>query len=80
MEPELGPLFVEAPQFHLLWALALMAVAAAIVLAVYALIRGRVSHELGLAGLVLIPGVAVLLANLEVVGRSQEMRRHSWPP
>jgi hypothetical protein len=73
LEAGLGPLFVDKPQIHLLWILALIAVIAAIALAGYALIRGRVSRELGLAGLVVVPGVAVLLANLETANRSQEM-------
>jgi hypothetical protein len=73
MELAPGPLFVEHPQFHLFWILALVAAAAAVALALYALVRGHVSRELGLAGLVLLPGVAVLLANVEVVDRSREM-------
>jgi len=74
MEPDLGPLFVEHSQLHLLWTLTLIAAAGAVGFALYALVRGSVTRELGLAGLVLLPGVAVLLANLEVVDRSKEMR------
>jgi hypothetical protein len=74
MESDLGPLFVEHPEFHLLWIVALFAAAVAVATALYAVVRGQVSRELGLAGLVLVPGVAVLLSNVEVVDRSQEMR------
>jgi cytochrome c-type protein NapC len=73
MESAFGPLFVDKPQIHLLWILALIAAAAAIGLAAYALIRGHVAAELGLLGLVVAPAVAVLLSNLEVVNRSQEL-------
>ena len=74
MEAALGPLFVDKPQVHLLWILALIAAVASIGLAVYALIRGQVAAELGLLGLVVAPAVAVLLSNLEVMNRSQEMK------
>jgi hypothetical protein len=73
MEAELGPLFVDKTEVHLLWIVAAIAAAAAIGFAVYAFVRGNVSRELGLAGLVVVPGVALLLANLEVVDRSKEM-------
>ena len=74
MEAALGPLFVDKPQVHLLWILALIAAVASIGLAVYALLRGQVAAELGLLGLVVAPAVAVLLSNLEVMNRSQEMK------
>ena len=74
MEAELGPLFVDKPEIHLLWIVALIAAAASIGLAVYALVRGHVSRELGLAGLVLLPGVALLLSNLDTANQSQEMK------
>ena len=64
---------MDQPQVHLLWIVAFIAVTAAAGLAAYALIRGYVSPELGLAGLVVVPGVALLLSNLETVSRSQEM-------
>jgi NapC/NirT cytochrome c family, N-terminal region len=73
MGADLGPLFVDEPRVHLLWIVAFIAAAAAIVLAVYAMVRGRIPAELGMAGLVVVPGVALLLANLEVVDRSKQM-------
>jgi hypothetical protein len=73
MEAALGPLFVDKPQVHLLWILALIAAAATVGLAGYALIRGYVGAEVGLLGLLVAPGAAVLLANVEVLNRSQEM-------
>jgi hypothetical protein len=73
MEAALGPLFVDKPQVHLIWILALIAAAATVALAGFALIRGRVGPELGLLGLVVVPGVALLLANVEILNRSQEM-------
>jgi hypothetical protein len=74
MGAELGPLFFDAPGLHLLGALALAATLAAIASGLYALVRGDVSRELGLAGLVATPLVALLLANLHVVDRSKEVR------
>ena len=74
MEAELGPLFVDKPELHLLWIVALISAATAVGLAVYALILGHVSRELGLVGLVVVPGVALLLSNLEVVDSSKEVR------
>ncbi len=73
MVEELGPLFLDKPQAHLLWIVGLAAAAPALGVAVYALIRGRLSPDLGLAGLVLLPGFALLLANLVVLNRSQEV-------
>jgi NapC/NirT cytochrome c family, N-terminal region len=73
MEAALGPLFVDKPQVHLVWILALIAAAATVGLAAYALIRGHVGAEFGLLGLVVAPGVALLLANVEILNRSQEM-------
>ena len=74
MEAELGPLFVDKPQVHLLWILALIAAVVAAGLAVYALLRGHVAVELGLIGLVVAPGLALLLSNVEIMNRSQEMK------
>jgi hypothetical protein len=58
-------LFVDKPQVHLLWILALISAAAAIGLAVFALIRGHVSAELGVIALVVAPGIALLLSNVD---------------
>lgn len=74
MGEELGPLFVDKPQAHLLWMVGLLAAIPALVIAGYALIRGHVSHELGFAGLVVVPVVVLLIANLVVLNRSKETR------
>ena len=74
MEAELGPLFVDKPELHLLGSVALVATLAALAFGAYALVRGNVSRELGLAGLVATPLVALLLANLEIVERSKQVR------
>ena len=74
MAEDLGPLFVAHPGIHVVWFAALAAAAVAIAVALYALVVGRVSRELGLAGLVLVPGFALLLANLELLDRSKDVR------
>jgi hypothetical protein len=74
MGDKLGPLFAGKPELHLVEGIALAASAVVVAIALYALVRGRVSRELGLAGLVVIPGFVLLLANLEVLDRSKEVR------
>ncbi|HXZ84001.1 MAG TPA: NapC/NirT family cytochrome c [Myxococcota bacterium] len=74
MGEALGPLFVPKPQFHLLWILGLAAAAGAIGIALYALIRGRLSARLGLAGLGVLPGFVLLIADLDMLDRSKELR------
>lgn len=73
MGEELGPLFAAKPQIHLLWGLGIAATAVAFGFALFALLRGRVSGEVGLFGLVGMPGVALLIANLVILDRSQEV-------
>jgi hypothetical protein len=71
---DLGPLFATQTGIHLVWFVALAAAAVAIGVALYALVRGRVSREVGLAGLALVPGFALLLANLELLDHSKDVR------
>jgi hypothetical protein len=73
MGEDLGPLFAAKPQFHPLWTLGLAAAAVALGFALYALVRGRVSAELGLFGLVAVPGFALLVANLVMLDRAREV-------
>ena len=72
MAEDLGPLFATQPGIHVVFYVALAAAAVAIVAAFWALLRGSISRELGLAGLVLVPGFALLLANLELLDRSKD--------
>jgi hypothetical protein len=72
MGGELGPLFEAKPHLHLLWIFGLSAAALAAGIALRALIRGQVSRELGLTGLVVIPGFALVIANLDLLDRSTE--------
>src|SRR5215470_11905193 len=74
MAESLGPLFVPKPQFHLLWIIGLAAVAIAMAIALYALVRGQVPARLGLAGLGVIPGFVLVIANLDMLDRSKELR------
>lgn len=71
---DLGTLLLDRPQVHLLWIVGTLAAAVAIGCAVYALVRGQVSAEFGLAGLVLVPGFVLLIANLVVLDRSKEVQ------
>ncbi|HTO08810.1 MAG TPA: hypothetical protein VMR86_17310 [Myxococcota bacterium] len=73
MGEDLGPLFAAKPHFHLLWALGIAATAAAFGFALFALVRGRVSGEVGLFGLVAMPAFALLIANLVMLDRTQEV-------
>jgi hypothetical protein len=74
MGESLGPLFVDKPEFHVLWILGLVAAAVAAGVAIYALLRGRISGDFGLVGLAVIPGFVLLTANLEMLWRSTETR------
>lgn len=74
MGGDLGPLFVARPQLHLLWLMGVAAVSLAAASALAALIRGKVSREFGLFGLAVVPGFALLVANLDLVEHSKDVR------
>jgi len=74
MGGDLGPLFVAKPHFQVLWIVGLSGVAIAAAIALYALVRGEVSRELGLAGLALVPGFVIVIANLDMVDHSTELQ------
>lgn len=71
MPEDLGPLFAEKPEFHHLWMLGVAAAAIAIAIVLVGLVRGRVSREWGLIGFVVLPGIVLLVANLELLNRTQ---------
>jgi len=73
MGEDLGPLFAVKPQFHVIWALGIAATAVAFGFALYALVRGRVSREVGLFGLVAMPGFALLISNLVMLDRTKDL-------
>jgi ferredoxin len=74
MADDLGPLFAAKPEYHLVAMLGLAACAVVAAIALSALIRGRVSRELGLAGLAVVPGFVLVLANLHVLDQSKSVR------
>jgi nitrate/TMAO reductase-like tetraheme cytochrome c subunit len=71
---ELGPLFLDRPQTHLLWIVGLLAAVPALLIAGYTLFRGQISREFGFAGLVVVPMVVLLVANLVILNRSKEVQ------
>lgn len=74
MGGELGPLFAARHEPHLLWIVGLAAVALAACFALSALLRGRMSRELGLVGLAVAPLLALGLAGVDLANRSTEVR------